>query len=516
MNILNRYNLPDYSLSAGELILSPLVHPYALRHFEQGKKHEDVKWGQYLIGTIEICPVIGPILSTLEGILIQLGRLLKFVCSEINWLIFKFVFSRSPKQALSQEHPLSQIPSETIRQFRKECMEADPEKMRFKTGMIESGKNRSTERVKLSEKELQNLVETHKSEILRVFDLSQNCALAKEGGPGVNILNHNLAYVFELATIPGVIFKIPTKNIESGKEHQKQRVENAHTLKRIIEQNHLDRLWVPNCLFLDKLDNRDVSIVVEEKLPLYKKGNHEHQKQLYDLCASDPELRPHVNEYLAQLTMLTELSWHSDIKFDNIPLLSDGSGIGLPDTDHSGWDGTMELIECAAPDQFSQIEETAIKTTSLIGLVNFLYKFRYYEKERQTKFDEEKKLEAFHIHKHIVRGDEPITFDDNQLSELSEEEKSMAPIVIELLNQHIRKEQKQAPNFRRLVPLYNLVENDPRTSSKWTNPYGEEITIVSDSTFQTIQKILKLLVDRQIIYGLVEDNFATRRISVQC
>ena len=61
--------LNNYNLSFGEVIQSLFVSEYGLRHLEQAKIQTECEWGHRIIAVIELCPLLGFIVSIIEALI---------------------------------------------------------------------------------------------------------------------------------------------------------------------------------------------------------------------------------------------------------------------------------------------------------------------------------------------------------------------------------------------------------------------------------------------------------------
>lgn len=65
---MNNYRLISYDLSFNDLCQSLVLSEYGMRHFEQAERDESVKWGHRFIGTLELIPGLGLIITMIEGL----------------------------------------------------------------------------------------------------------------------------------------------------------------------------------------------------------------------------------------------------------------------------------------------------------------------------------------------------------------------------------------------------------------------------------------------------------------
>src|SRR3990167_9256952 len=62
------YLLNNYSLSTCEVFQSLFVSEYGLRHLEAANAKEEYRWGHRMIALIELCPLMGLLVSIIEAI----------------------------------------------------------------------------------------------------------------------------------------------------------------------------------------------------------------------------------------------------------------------------------------------------------------------------------------------------------------------------------------------------------------------------------------------------------------
>jgi hypothetical protein len=68
------FMLPSYDVSAYQLFSSLFISEYGLRHFEEAKKNQRNKWIHIAIGAIEVIPVIGAVVSTIERLAAEIFK----------------------------------------------------------------------------------------------------------------------------------------------------------------------------------------------------------------------------------------------------------------------------------------------------------------------------------------------------------------------------------------------------------------------------------------------------------
>jgi hypothetical protein len=73
-SLFQRYQLSNYHLTAWELLHTPLVSKYAIRHWNESCKNPSVKWGHRAICLIQFCPIVGFFASASEAIIVIIGN----------------------------------------------------------------------------------------------------------------------------------------------------------------------------------------------------------------------------------------------------------------------------------------------------------------------------------------------------------------------------------------------------------------------------------------------------------
>ncbi len=67
---MKSYFLSDYNLSYRQIVQSFVLSEYGLRHLQASKKRSKTRWGHRFIAVVELCPLIGLIVSIIERILV--------------------------------------------------------------------------------------------------------------------------------------------------------------------------------------------------------------------------------------------------------------------------------------------------------------------------------------------------------------------------------------------------------------------------------------------------------------
>ena len=311
----------DHSLTPNEILQFPFVSPYGMRHYQRGD------WLNQTIGVIELFPILGPIVSLIEGIVVnifhnieqnsrlrQTGWFNKSLgVIEVIPLIGPFI-SRidSLIQRKTSIKPSSDLPVQDIEKWMSQ----------FKAN-VQNKKPVPAAPVDLS---LTKEQELELAEIIKDFETHQKSDKA-------TLLIVNLDWIFTINNVPGRIFKVPTirkyKDVENTIEKRLRCTLNA---KKLIQQEGYDLLHVPEQKMIQvKVKEELVPVLIEESLDLLQ-GTY-HQAGLFQRCYNDPDLKPFIRECTRQLILFIIKTGFSDVKYDNIPLLTNGKGIGLIDLD---------------------------------------------------------------------------------------------------------------------------------------------------------------------------------------
>ncbi len=141
------------------------------------------------------------------------------------------------------------------------------------------------------------------------------------------IIRTQSTFVIQLKSLPDVVFKY-VDNEQLPKEELEKSIKLYDKARQICGENNLTHLHIPSCTFYE-IPNTSINFLVQEKMQV--NGNYHFQKGLYLYTQEDPDLSPFANTLLKELAIFIAKSGFKDVKFDNIPILKDGSGIALYD-----------------------------------------------------------------------------------------------------------------------------------------------------------------------------------------
>jgi len=314
------YRLEDYSLTCGQACQSIFVSEYGLRHIQQGKLEQGCRAViHWVIGIVELIPLLG-----------LLGSLIERICALVD---DKFNSQTESSQTESSQTQSSQStgldPSRVTlieKTWHEKLTEAEKIKAKFKSDVLAFFKERpSAPRVKapikISEAQKKDLREA-------VLHYKQNHAFPDS----VKVIQNNSnCMVFEIPSIPKVIFKADFNNGNKLDNPYKYRLEATQKAHEVCENEHLDLLHTPlqELVTVELEEGKKMLLLAEEKFDLVH-GSHS-QRALFEFCCQDPELKPFMIEIVKQLTILIIETGFVDVKYDNIPFLLNGWGIGLID-----------------------------------------------------------------------------------------------------------------------------------------------------------------------------------------
>ena len=136
-------------------------------------------------------------------------------------------------------------------------------------------------------------------------------------------------YIASLDEFPGLIFKIFPK---LQKEHR-DKYERATQALEVCEKEGLNRLRIPYSM--ERLiEVGDQYVFIEEKLEvLDRRPDYQARVQF---MSRDPELSEILRQTFEQATIFISRTGWYDTRYNNGPLLKDGSGMGLVDIDRIG------------------------------------------------------------------------------------------------------------------------------------------------------------------------------------
>lgn len=281
----------NYSLTTCEKLLFPLAPAYGIRHLRQEG------WQNKVIGVIELCPLLGPIVALIERAVIA-------------------IFQQVNRHQIWKE------------EFKANAL------AHFNTVQDSKMVEPNTATITLSPEQEETLTKAVAG-ILK-FRTPKNVTIHSR--------NNNVD-VFSIKGIPDIIFKYNWTSTDEDSSLFK-RVEDTQKAKAVIESENLYLLHVPK----QKIHNVDtgsenVAVLVEQKFDIVP--NYRTQKNLFHMCINDEELQPFIQECTRQLIILIAQTGYEDVRFDNNPLLTNGQGMALIDLDTSDNPVTGLISGCA-------------------------------------------------------------------------------------------------------------------------------------------------------------------------
>ncbi|MFN4174720.1 MAG: hypothetical protein ACK4HV_06420, partial [Parachlamydiaceae bacterium] len=310
-----------YDLSFPEVLQFPFVSPYALRHLNEGD------FFNRTLGAIELFPLLGPLVSLIEGVvatvindihdnrrLKQPGILNKSigiieVLPVIGSLVYRIDRVVQRKKIISRPLPIKD-PEKWINDF-KAAIQAQNTRSEIDLSLTDEKKAELTEVIRHLDKNRWN------------DSVPKNCSL----------LSQREDWVFTLKDMPEKVFKVPkNRRYKDRKTSVERRFETASNARRVIEKEGLNRLHVPRQELIEvTIDSEKIPVLIEECFNIMP--GVEPQEALFQRCYQDPELKPFIRECVRQFILFIIRTGFADVRYDNNPLLSDGSGFGLIDLD---------------------------------------------------------------------------------------------------------------------------------------------------------------------------------------
>lgn len=184
--------------------------------------------------------------------------------------------------------------------------------------------------------EITTLIESNKSKIVDVIDKIKRNEITEENG-AVHGIHFFTSRVFELKELPGFVFKIVLKNDANDELAKlKTRVESISKFSEIIKKRNLNHLLLPQACYFNWEDiHSNCQFVVEQKV-LLSSFELTQQHEIWDYCLREPAFKHLMEKIITEITILICETGLYDICANNIPLLMDGSGLGLVDIEFSG------------------------------------------------------------------------------------------------------------------------------------------------------------------------------------
>lgn len=371
----------DYRLHAQDYLQFPFVSPYGIRHYQRGDTLNKV------IGVIELFPILGPIVSVIEGVVVHIldemqgnlrlrqegwkNKLMGViqVIPLIGSLAYRIDRLIERKTAIKPAN----LPVEDTEKWMKE----------FKSNVL--GK-KTFEQTDLS------LNEAQTAELVQVLQDLDN---PRSKSHKAVLYASQIDWVFSINSIPGRIFKVYHSIRDNNSYTLEKRLESNAKAREIIEKEGLNLLHVPEQKLVKvQVNNCTVYVLIEECFDVLHGYNH--QKGVFQNAYADPELKPFMRECTRQLILFIIRTGFSDVKYDNHPLLTNGRGMGLVDLDTSdypvsglrwgrclGDDGILNYLSVEEIEHFEPLLKKELSEEHFKLLK--LEKLKEYLKEREAK-----------------------------------------------------------------------------------------------------------------------------------
>ncbi|MGK5594624.1 MAG: hypothetical protein ACSNEK_04615 [Parachlamydiaceae bacterium] len=133
--------------------------------------------------------------------------------------------------------------------------------------------------------------------------------------PGARALRGGAHFVFFLDSAPGFVFK-PMYDRQEAEDY----VGLADQARQVVIDNNLYLLHVPRSKVINI---NEAYFVMQERANLVAE-NHREQKGVYQCCWDDEEMNDYTTVLFEQLIQFICISHFADVKYDNIPLATDG------------------------------------------------------------------------------------------------------------------------------------------------------------------------------------------------
>lgn len=237
--------------------------------------------------------------------------------------------------------------------------------------------------------------------------------------------------VFELSSVPGIIFKV-MPNPSERKHTMHARYDSILKAQKICREYGLEKLAIPpSSLFTLRYNDKQYDVLAEKKLDI--DTDESIQEQIYYEYADD------LTEAISQLAIFICKTGYSDVVWRNNPVLNSHADeaprkIALIDLEEVGdastglW-GNIDpfrrgLIGCINEEQAVIIHRIA--KWNEISTVEYSRSL----KSRREELDTNDQLQRFYDANHIVAGDEQIDVDilDTLDLDLSEEAEYRKPV----------------------------------------------------------------------------------------
>lgn len=237
--------------------------------------------------------------------------------------------------------------------------------------------------------------------------------------------------VFELTSIPGVIFKGTLKPSDVDKSIVK-RYRAGINAQNICREYGLENLVIPPAaLFTVEHEGKNYDLIAEEKLDV----NTEESTQ--EWCYE--EYAESLNEAVSQLAIFICKTGYSDVEWRNNPVLNNSleSGsrkIALLDLEEMGHQeiGLWGSIDPARRGLIGCVNEEQARRVHKIAKWNGISTrgYRTFSKTRKKELDKYRQLQKYYQSRNIVDGKEPINIDvvDHLGLDLLEESEYRKPI----------------------------------------------------------------------------------------
>ncbi len=249
----------------------------------------------------------------------------------------------------------------------------------------------------------------------------------------------------QIEALPNVVLKYFMD--EKGKTQADDRLALIHRAQDACKRKGLTHLRMPNAFRVHELKDKDgktvpVQLVVEELLPIAGHSFNE-VKDLLEGINQDPKTLRIVNGYFSELTSLVCETGLTDLKPTNTPLLKDGSGLAIVDSNmqHSTPESSLyqfgqedhSLIDWLEPQNFEAVGQALENDPACPKGIDR----KSYEKTRENSYKLHKEIRRFHLFEYGGDLSAPITLTAQEIEKIDPNTRELCLNVVNLINQRM-------------------------------------------------------------------------------
>ncbi len=264
----------------------------------------------------------------------------------------------------------------------------------------------------------------------------------------------------QIKTMPHLVLK-SCKSLENAKE----RISLIENIRKTCIQKNLNHLRIPQAFLITALNDANgktvpIYLVVEELLPVAGHTMYEIKEFLSELNR-DPAIRKQVNGYFSELTSLVCATGLTDLKATNVPLLEDGSGLAIVDSNMQG-DSIRGLYQFNQPDHslidmlqeenFDALRKSLAQDPHCPKNLEDVASER--EERRKEHIENEQEIARLHLLEYGNVERAPIEITDRELEALDPKTRALCLEYVDQCNQALQSQ--NADTQRRLILLKNF------------------------------------------------------------